>query len=105
MECGGQAERGGRASMPTEADTCRTYVLPKLYQAGWRDDQIGEQRTFTAGRILVEGRVARRGKPKRADYLLYYQPSYPLAVIEAKAAYKSAGDGMQQAKAYAETLG
>lgn len=91
--------------MPTEADTCRTYVLPKLYQAGWRDDQIGQERTFTAGRILVEGRVARRGKPKRADYLLYFQSTYPLAVIEAKAAYKSAGDGMQQAKAYAETLG
>ncbi len=91
--------------MPTEADTCRTYVLPALYQAGWRDDQIGEQRTFTDGRILVEGRVARRGRPRRADYLLYYQPSYPLAVVEAKAAYKSAGDGMQQAKAYAETLG
>jgi type I restriction enzyme R subunit len=92
--------------MPTEADTCRTYVLPRLYQAGWQTDQIGEQRTFTDGRILVEGRVARRGRPKRADYLLYYkEPIYPLAVVEAKAAYKSAGDGMQQAKSYAETLG
>lgn len=44
--------------MPTEADTCRTYVLPKLQQAGWADAQIGEQRTyfklddeFTDGRI------------------------------------------------------
>jgi type I restriction enzyme R subunit len=91
--------------MPTEADTCREFVTPKLRQAGWTDDQIAEQRTFTAGRILVEGRLARRGKPKRADYLLYYQPSYPLAVVEAKAAYKSAGEGMQQAKNYAETLG
>lgn len=26
--------------MPTEADTCRKYVLPKLYAAGWSDDQI-----------------------------------------------------------------
>jgi type I restriction enzyme R subunit len=91
--------------MPTEADTCRTYVLPKLYAAGWRDDQIGEQRTFTAGRILVAGRVARRGTPKRADYLLYYQPSWPLAVVEAKAEYHHSGDGMQQAKDYARTLG
>lgn len=91
--------------MPTEADTCREFVTPRLRQAGWTDDQIAEQRTFTAGRILVEGRVARRGRPKRADYLLYYQSSYPLAVVEAKAAYKSAGEGMQQAKSYAETLG
>jgi hypothetical protein len=37
----------------TEADTCRKYVLPKLYEAGRNDDQISEQRTFTDGRIMV----------------------------------------------------
>ena len=32
------------AAMPeTEADTCRMYVLPKLYEAGWPDEQINEQ--------------------------------------------------------------
>lgn len=30
----------------TEADTCRKVVLPKLYAAGWTDDQISEQRDF-----------------------------------------------------------
>ena len=30
----------------TEADTCRKHVLPKLYAAGWTDDQISEQRVF-----------------------------------------------------------
>jgi hypothetical protein len=35
----------------TGADTCRKYVLPKLYAAGWSDDQISEQKTFTDGRI------------------------------------------------------
>lgn len=44
--------------MPTEADTCRTYVVPKLYAAGWKDEQIEEQRTFTDGRILVADRGA-----------------------------------------------
>jgi type I restriction enzyme R subunit len=45
----------------TEADTCRKYVLPKLYEAGWTDDQISEQKTFTDGRIVVVGdRVRRR---------------------------------------------
>lgn len=39
----------------TEADTCRKYVLPKLYGAGWDDDQIAEQKTFTDGRIIVGG--------------------------------------------------
>ena len=66
--------------MPTEADTCRTSVVPALYRSGWTDNQIDEQRTFTDGRILVSNGSARRSKPKRADYLLYYQPSYPLAV-------------------------
>src|SRR5260221_3336944 len=101
----GTGPGGGGCAMPSEADTCRQYVVPKLYAAGWTDDQIAEQRTFTAGRILVAGRVARRGKPRRADYLLYYKPSYPLAVVEAKATYRSPTDGMQQAKDYAQTLG
>lgn len=39
--------------MLTEADTCRKYVLPKLYAAGWTDDQTSEQKTFTDGRIVV----------------------------------------------------
>jgi len=91
--------------MQTEADICRRYVVPNLYAAGWLDTQIAEQRTFTDGRIHVSGREAHRGKPKRADYLLYYQPSYPLAVVEAKAAYRRPADGMQQAKDYAQTLG
>ena len=38
--------------MITEADTCRKYVLPRLYQAGWSDDQISEQKYFTDGRIV-----------------------------------------------------
>ncbi len=44
----------------TEADTCRKYVLPKIYAAGWTDDQISEQKTFTDGRIIVAGTRVRR---------------------------------------------
>ena len=39
----------------TEADTCRKYVVPKLYATGWTDEQISEQKTFTDGRIIVAG--------------------------------------------------
>src|SRR6266699_3052340 len=42
---------------------------------------------------------------KRADYLLHYTRDYTLAVVEAKADYKLPGDGLQQAKDYAEILG
>ncbi len=91
--------------MITEADTCRKYVLPKLYAAGWNDDQISEQKSFTDGRIVPVGENARRRHPKRADYLLRYARDFMIAVVEAKAAYKLPGDGLQQAKEYAEVLG
>jgi Type I site-specific restriction-modification system, R (restriction) subunit and related helicases len=90
--------------MITEADTCRKYVLPKLYDAGWTDDIISEQKTFTDGRIMVFGDKVKRKKSKRADYILRIGKNYPIAVIEAKAAYKKPGDGLQQAKDYAEIL-
>ena len=91
--------------MPTEADTCRKYVLPKLYAAGWTDDQICEQRWFTDGRIVTVGNGHYRKPGKRADYLLRYRPHFVLAVVEAKAAYKTPGDGLQQAMVSAEILG
>ena len=89
----------------TEADTCRKYVLPKLYASGWNDDQINEQKTFTDGRIIVAGNKCFRKTPKRADYLLRYKRDFMIAVVEAKASFKKYGDGLQQAKDYAETLG
>ena len=64
-----KAEREG---VMTEADTCREFVTPRLVDAGWSvgPHAIGEQRTFTNGRIIVAGGRVRRGKQKRADYLL-----------------------------------
>ena len=89
----------------TEADTCRKYVLPKLYASGWTDDHIHEQRTFTDGRIVVAGNRTIRRKQKRADYLLRYRPDFAIAIVEAKADYKKPGDGLGQAKQYAQVLG
>ena len=89
----------------TEADTCRTYVLPKLYAAGWTDDQIREQVAFTAGRIIPIENGHTRKEGKRADYVLRYRPDFPIAVVEAKAEYRNAGDGLQQGMKYAEILG
>ncbi len=90
-----------------EADTCRKYVAPKLLDAGWDSDphSIAEQRSFTDGRIVVVGEKAHRRPRKRVDYLLRYTRDLPLAVVEAKANYKLPGDGLQQAKDYAEILG
>lgn len=90
-----------------EADTCRKFIVPLLQRAGWDDEPhaINEQRTFTDGRVVFVGGKVERGKQKRADYLLRYRPDFPIAVVEAKAGYRSAADGVQQAKDYAEILG
>ena len=89
----------------SEADTCRIRVTPKLKDAGWKDEQIAEQRTFTDGRITVSGRTCRRGPQKRADYILRIKVDFSIAVVEAKAADRIAADGLQQAKEYALVLG
>lgn len=93
--------------MPNEADTCRRYVVPRLAAAGWDTEphRINEQVTFTDGRIIVTGRRGRRRPGKRADYILRYRPDFAIAVVEAKATYATPGDGLQQAKEYAEILG
>ena len=91
----------------TEADTCRELVTPRLVEAGWSvaPCSVGEQRTFTNGRIIVAGGKVRRGKQKRADYVLYLRRDYPLAVVEAKESRLPVETGVQQAREYAEILG
>jgi type I restriction enzyme R subunit len=95
------------ADVINEADTCRRFVVPRLQAAGWDADphSIAEQRSFTDGRIVPHGASAFRRTGKRADYLLRYTRDLPIAVVEAKPAYKTPGHGVQQAKEYAEILG
>jgi type I restriction enzyme, R subunit len=89
----------------SERDICTQFITPALTQAGWDlSSQIREEVSFTAGRINVRGKIISRGEKKRADYILYYKSDFPIALIEAKDANHSAGDGMQQALNYAEAL-
>lgn len=93
--------------MPTEADTCRKFVVPKLQAAGWDTEphSIAEQRTITDGRIIPAGKGFVRKPPKRVDFLLRYTRDFPLGVVEAKPEYKTPAAGLQQSKGYAEMLG
>jgi type I restriction enzyme R subunit len=89
----------------SERDICTKYITPSLRQAGWDEmTQLREEVSFTKGRVIVRGKLVTRGQAKRADYILYYKPNIPLAVIEAKDNNCSVGDGLQQALEYAETL-
>src|SRR6266481_5624575 len=89
----------------TERDICTKFITPALRKAGWDEMlQIREEVAFTKGLIIVRGKLVSRGKAKRADYILYYKPNIPIAIIEAKNNNHSVGDGMQQALDYAVTL-
>jgi type I restriction enzyme R subunit len=92
----------------TEADIRTKFITPALVGADrekWDSlSQIREEVYFTKGRVIVRGKTVKRGEAKKADYILYYKPNIPIAVIEAKDNAHSVGDGMQQALEYAEIL-
>ena len=90
----------------SERDICSKFISPALERAGWdRLHQIREEVSFTKGRIIVRGKTVTRGTAKRADYVLYYKPNLPIAIIEAKDNTQPVGAGLQQALEYAEILG
>ena len=89
----------------SERDICTKFITPAIVEAGWdRNTQIREEVSFTAGKVIVRGKLVSRGKQKRADYILYYKNNIPIAIIEAKDNKHSVGAGIQQGIDYAETL-
>ena len=89
----------------SERDICTKFITPAIKRAGWDiQRQVREEVTFTRGRIIVRGKTTHRGKTKRADYLLYYEDTHPIAVVEAKDNNKRLGTGMPQAREYADML-
>lgn len=88
-----------------EATTRRELIDPKLKECKWgRNETISSEviaeYVFTDGRLIGAGQ---RGKQKKADYILAYK-NQKLAIVEAKAEDKEVTDGLEQVKAYAETL-
>jgi type I restriction enzyme R subunit len=89
----------------SERDICSKFISPAITQSGWDVmSQVREEVGFTKGRIIVRGKLVTRGQAKRADYILYFRPNIPIAIVEAKDNNHSVGDGMQQALEYAVTL-
>ncbi len=89
----------------TEQEIRTQYITPAIRDAGWDiKTQVREEFYFTAGRVNVRGKLVSRGVGKRADYILYYKPNIPIAIIEAKDNNHSVGSGMQQALQYGDTL-
>ncbi len=89
----------------TERDICTKFITPAIESAGWDVmTQVREQVYFTKGRVMVRGKTVKRGAAKFADYILYFKPNLPIAVVEAKDNNQAVGSGMQQALDYAATL-
>ncbi|ABK97986.1 EcoAI/FtnUII family type I restriction enzme subunit R [Pelobacter propionicus] len=89
----------------SERDICTKFITPALERAGWDvATQIREEFPLTKGRIIVRGKLHTRARHKRADYVLFYKPNIPIAIIEAKDNNHGIGDGMQQALGYADML-
>jgi type I restriction enzyme, R subunit len=89
----------------SERDICTKFITPALVNAGWDTHlQVLEEVSFTDGKIYVRGKITARGVRKRADYILYYKPNIPIAIIEAKDNTHSVRAGIQQGLDYARIL-
>ena len=92
-------------SQLSETDIISKYILPAIKNNGWDDmTQIRQEVKLRDGKVVVRGQIAARKKVKSADIVLYYKPSIPLAVVEAKANKHEVGKGMQQGLDYASLL-
>lgn len=86
-----------------EAETRAELIDPKLKAFGWgvvEGSKVLREYNITAGKIQTGGG---RGKREIADYVLVYK-GIKLAVVEAKSDELEVGEGVMQAKKYADKL-
>ena len=85
-----------------ETDTRAELIDPQLKEAGWGIGEARVQREYyiNAGEIKVGGI---RASKLKADYVLSYR-NRKLAVVEAKSDELEVGEGVAQAKSYADKL-
>lgn len=88
----------------SEEDVRNMYITPALTKKWDLEKQIRSEVYFTDGRVIVRGNISTRTKGLKADYILYYNNTLPIAVVEAKKNTLTADNGIQQAINYAEIL-
>jgi len=88
----------------SEEDIKNRYITKALEDSGWDREHMRMEYYFTAGRIMVQGKLKHRRQGKKADYLLYTKENYPIAIVEAKDYNHTSSDGLQQAMEYADIL-
>jgi len=86
-----------------EAETRAELIDPKLKACGWgvvEGSKVLREYHISQGKIQTGGG---RGKKEIADYVLVYK-GIKLAVVEAKSDELEVGEGVMQAKKYAQKL-
>jgi len=86
-----------------ESETRAELIDPKLKSCGWgvvEGSKILREHHITEGKIQIGGG---RGKKEIADYVLVYK-GIKLAIVEAKSNELEVGEGVMQAKKYAQKL-
>ncbi|MBE6488948.1 MAG: DEAD/DEAH box helicase [Methanosphaera stadtmanae] len=88
----------------SETDVRKRFIDKDIAKSNWDDEQITTERYITKGKVEKHGDKVKRAPGKKPDYILYYKPNYPIAVVEAKDQTHGLGDGLQQAMDYAMIL-
>jgi len=88
-----------------EEDIKLQYITPAIL-AKWDKSRITMETKITDGKICLNGNFVHRDKKsaKYADYVLYYNSSFPIAIVEAKDNKHSVSFGLQQAITYAQMM-
>lgn len=69
----------------SEMDIRTKFITPAIVSAGWNSfSQMREEYKVTNGRIIARGKSCKREAPLKADYVLFYKPNKPIAIVEAK---------------------
>lgn len=89
----------------SEEDIKLQYITPAILSK-WDMSRITMETKITDGKICLSGNFVHRDKKsaKYADYVLYWNSSFPIAIVEAKDNNHSVSHGLQQAITYAKMM-
>lgn len=89
----------------SEEDIKLQYITPAILSK-WDKSKITMETKITDGKICLNGNFVHRDKKsaKYADYVLYWNSSFPIAIVEAKDNNHSVSHGLQQAITYAKMM-
>lgn len=89
----------------SEEDIKFQYITPALLK-NWDKSRITMETKITDGQIKLNGNLVHRDKKsaKFADYVLYWNSSFPIAIVEAKDNNHTVSHGLQQAMTYAKMM-